>query len=320
MRIATGGRAVAPRPLLYLMLAAALWGAAVSATKFALHGFDPLALLTVELMAATITLWAALLATGYRPPASLRVAVLLGLLEPALAYLGDTVGLSRTDAVDGSIISGLEAGLVVVLAALLLGEGITAGAVVAVGLGLAGLVVIAGQGGSASAIGDLYVAGGVLSASLYTIVAKRFDDGSDPLSLTTWQFTSATAAALTVCGLRSVATGATPAMSAAPQYWLAAVAVGAVGLAGAFLLYNSVLSHVDASWTAIVLNLIPVFGILSAIGVLGEHLNAPSALGSLLIGASVVCLTIFDVRGINGIAPVPGQVQPASSAAEVGGN
>jgi O-acetylserine/cysteine efflux transporter len=312
-----GGRAGSPRPLLYLLMAAALWGAAVSATKFALRGFDPVTLLTIELLAATITLWVALLATGYRPPASWRVAAMLGLLEPALAYLGDTVGLSRTGAVDGSIISGLESGLVVVLAAALLGEGITAVAVVAVGLGLAGLVVIAGQGGSASAIGDLYVAAGVLSASLYSIVAKRFDDGSDPLSLTTWQFTSATAAALGVCVLRSVATGTAPSVSAAPQYWLAAVAMGAVGLAIAFLLYNSVLSHVDASWTAIVLNLIPVFGILSAIGVLGEHLDAASAMGSLLIGASVVYLTIFDVRGIDGAAPITGvQVHPESSAAD----
>jgi drug/metabolite transporter (DMT)-like permease len=70
MRIAAGGRGAPPRPLLYLVAAAALWGAAVSAIKFALRGFDPLLLLTIELLAATITLWAALLATGYRPPAS----------------------------------------------------------------------------------------------------------------------------------------------------------------------------------------------------------------------------------------------------------
>ena len=31
----------------------------------------------------------------------------------------------------------------------------------------------------------------MLSASLYTIVAKRLGDDSDPLSLTTWQFTVA---------------------------------------------------------------------------------------------------------------------------------
>ena len=51
---------------------------------------------------------------------------MLGLLEPALAYLGDTSGLSRTSAVDGPILSGLEPALVVVLAAILLGEIVTA--------------------------------------------------------------------------------------------------------------------------------------------------------------------------------------------------
>jgi O-acetylserine/cysteine efflux transporter len=288
------------RPLLSLVLAAALWGGAVSGTKYALHGFDPVTLLSTELIAATFTLWAALLLTGYRPPVSWRLPVLLGLLEPALAYLGDTVGLSHTDAVNGSIISGLEAGVVVVLAALLLGERVTRAAVAAVVLGVGGLVVIAGEGGRASAIGDLYVTAGVLSAGLYTVVAKHFDDGSDALSLTTWQFSSATAVSLAVAALRWAATGAHPRVSPAPRYWLAAVAVGAVGLAFSFLLYNKVLARVDAGWTAIVLNLIPVFGMLSAIGLLGENLSGGGGIGALLVGASVIYFTIFDQRGSHG--------------------
>ena len=143
-------------------------------------------MLSIELTAATVALWAVLLVRGYRPPQTWRLPVLLGLLEPALAYLGDTSGLSRTSAVDGSILSGLEPALVIVLAAFLLGEVVTRPAIVAVALALGGLVVLAGAGPSHSAsLGDLYVAGGMLSASLYTIVAKRFDDGSDALSLTT---------------------------------------------------------------------------------------------------------------------------------------
>ena len=169
----------------------------MTGTKYALRGFDPTTLLTVELTAATGALWAVLLVRGYRPPQTWRLPVLLGLLEPALAYLGDTSGLSRTTAVDGSILSGLEPALVVVLAALLLGEIVTRPVILAVVLALGGLVVLAGAGHSHSAsIGDLFVAGGILSASLYTIVAKRFDDGSDTLSLTTWQFSAASVLAL----------------------------------------------------------------------------------------------------------------------------
>ena len=50
-------------------------------------------------------------------------------------------------------------------------------------------------GGRSTAAGDLCIVGGVLSASLYSVLAKRFADDSDALSLTTWQFTAATAVA-----------------------------------------------------------------------------------------------------------------------------
>ena len=75
-----------------------MWGGAVSAVKFALGGFDALTLLTIELLAATTVLWAALIAGGYRPPRSWTVAVVLGLLEPGLSYLLEAIGLTRTGA------------------------------------------------------------------------------------------------------------------------------------------------------------------------------------------------------------------------------
>jgi O-acetylserine/cysteine efflux transporter len=299
------GACAVSRPLLSLVLAAALWGGAVSGTKYALRGFDPVTLLSTELLAATVTLWAVLLLSGYRPPASWRVAALLGLLEPALAYLGDTVGLSHTAAVNGSIISGLESGLVVALAAVLLGEAVTRATLVAIVLALGGLVVIAGEGGRGTAIGDLCITAGVLSASLYSVAAKRLDDGSDALSLTTWQFSAATIVSLSVAVVGWIATGHHPRVDVAPRYWLAAVAVGAIGLAFSFLIYNKVLSSVDAGWTAIVLNLIPVFGLLSAISLLGEKLSRGSGIGALLVGTSVIYFTIYDQRGSHGTVDAP---------------
>ena len=78
-------------PLAALLLASVLWGGAITGTKYALRAFDPVTLLSVELAAATAALWAVLLIRGYRPPPSWPAAVLLGLLEPALAYLGETL-------------------------------------------------------------------------------------------------------------------------------------------------------------------------------------------------------------------------------------
>jgi O-acetylserine/cysteine efflux transporter len=257
-------------PLAALVLASALWGGAIAGTKYALRAFDPVTLLSVELVAATAALWAVLLIRGYRPPPSWPVAVLLGLLEPALAYLGDTFGLSLTSAADGAIISGLESAVVVVLAALVLGEALSRAAAVAIALGLGGLVVLTSGGGRSNAAGDLCIAGGVVSASLYSVVAKRFADDGDALSLTTWQFTAATAMALTVAATR-------------------------FGLS--FLIYNKVIAAVDVGWAAIVLNLIPAFGLLSSVIFLGDDPTRAGTIGACLIGGSVIYFTISDRRG-----------------------
>ena len=282
-------------PTAALLTAAGLWGMAVTGTKYALGGFDPITLLSIELMAGAGVLWAALLIRGYRPPESWWLPALLGLLEPALAYLGDTFGLSLTSAVHGAVINGLESGLVVVLAATLLRETITRPAIVAVVAALAGLAVLAGAGaGHSTAAGDLLLAGGVLSASLYTIAAKRFKDGSDALSLTAWQFTVATLLSVLVTTTRwSAGAGTVP---AAPRFWLIAVLVGTAGFGASFLLFNMVIVDVDAGRAAIVLNLIPVVGVVSAVIFLREGMTSRDALGAVLIGSSVLYFIIADRR------------------------
>ncbi len=284
-------------PLAALVLASALWGGAIAGTKYALRAFDPVTLLSVELIAATAALWAVLLIRGYRPPPSWPIAVLLGLLQPALAYLGDTFGLSLTSAADGAIISGLESALVVILAALVLGEAINRAAVLAIALGLGGLAVLTSGGGRGTAVGDLLIAGGLLSASLYSVVAKRFAGDRDVLSLTTWQFTTATAVALAVAAAHWAASPGRLPVAVAPRYWLAATAVGVGGFGLSFLIYNKVISAVDVGWAAIVLNLIPAFGLLSSVIFLGEDPTRSGTIGACLIGGSVIYFTISDSRG-----------------------
>ncbi len=283
-------------PLAALVLASALWGGAVAGTKYALRAFDPVTLLSVELVAATAALWAVLLIRGYRPPPSWPIAVLLGLLEPALAYLADTFGLSLTSAADGAIISGLESALVVILAALVLGEAISRAAALAIALGLGGLVVLTSGGGHRTAAGDLCIAGGMLSAALYSVVAKRFAGDRDALSLTTWQFTAATAMALAVATARWVASPDRLPAAVAPRYWLAASAVGVAGFGLSFLIYNKVISAVDVGWAAIVLNLIPAFGLLSSVIFLREDPTRTGTIGACLIGGSVIYFTISGSR------------------------
>ncbi len=309
--------AIDRHPVPALILAAAMWGGSVSAVKFALGGFDALTLLTIELLAATTVLWAALIVGGYRPPRSWTLAVVLGVLEPGLSYLLEATGLTQTGAVDGSLITGLEPALVVLLAALLLRETIGVSTVMAVVGGLGGVALIVDAGGAASAVGDLLLAAGVLAASLYSIVAKRFDDDSDALAVTVGQFTAASILCTSILTGRAAVTGAMPDLTAASGYWIVAIAVGILGFAASFLIYNRVLFTCEAGWTAIVLNMIPVFGLLAAVGVLGERLSPRSGLGALLLGGSVGAFCVLE-RGDDTTEPVTVPVSEPPLAAGAG--
>ena len=57
------------------------------------------------------------------------------------------------------------------------------------------------------------------------------------------------------------------------------------------------ISAVDVGWAAIVLNLIPAFGLLSSVIFLGEDPTRTGTIGACLIGGSVIYFTISDSRG-----------------------
>jgi O-acetylserine/cysteine efflux transporter len=296
---------VTRRPLAALIIASLFWGTAVSVTKYALGGFGPITLLAVSLIAGTAVLWTAVILRGYRPPPPWRRAVLLGLFEPALAYAGDLLGLARTSAANGALLSGLESVFIVLLAAVFLRERITGRITVALALALAGVAALEGTGSFAGAgLGDLLVLAGVLSAAAYTIVARGMGDDSDPLMVTACQFTTATV--LTVPAVTVVwATHAETVPShVAARFWLAAIFVGVIGYAASFLLYNYAIARTRAAPASIIVNLIPVFGLASAVLWLGDALTAARALGALLIGLSV---TIFAVTEL-----AEGRAEPGS--------
>jgi drug/metabolite transporter (DMT)-like permease len=91
--------------------------------------------------------------------------------------------------------------------------------------------------------------------------------------------------------------GGTGTVPAAPRFWLVAVLVGVGGFGLSFLLFNMAITQVDAGRAAVVLNLIPVFGITSAVIFLGEGMTRRDILGAVLIGSSMIYFAIADHRG-----------------------
>jgi O-acetylserine/cysteine efflux transporter len=288
-----------------LVLAAAFWATAISATKYALGGFGAIMLLCVELVVAAIALWLVAVMRGLRPLVSWRYAIVLGLLEPCIAYLGDTLGLERTSAANASMIGGLEATFVVLLAAYFLRERITAALCLAVVVGLLGLGVLEkGNVFAGTGAGDALVLGGAFSAAVYTIVARRVEgardggEGVDCLTLTAQQFAVAAVASV-ACAFAAWAGGWEAAPRDVPlRFWVVAVAVGTVGFAASFLLYNWAITLVEARTSAVILNLIPVFGLICAVAWLGESVSPQRLVGAGLIMASVAVFAWLELRPV----------------------
>ncbi|MFI9557214.1 DMT family transporter [Nonomuraea endophytica] len=275
---------------LLLIVAAVGWGAATTATKYALDGFGPLTLLVVKLAAATAVLWVVLLLRGRRggAPGPWRFA-LLGLFEPALAYGGLTLGLTFTTATNASLLGATESAFVLVLAAMFLKERIRSRSVLGLVLALLGVLVLDGGGfGSGFNIGDLIVLGGSLAAAVYVTLAAKTAPTVDALTMTTYQFTYATAFVLPLAVWPWMSGREPLPTDVAAPYWLAAIFVGGVCFALGFVLYNHAIRDIPAGTAGVILNMVPVIGVLTAVAFLGEALTVWHVAGAALVVAGIM--------------------------------
>ncbi|MGH3774358.1 MAG: DMT family transporter [Pseudonocardiaceae bacterium] len=275
---------------LLLVLAAIGWGSATTATKYALDGFGPLTLLLVKLVAAAAVLWAVLAVLGIpRVERKGRFAV-LGVFEPTLAYGGLTLGLAYTTATNASLLGASEACFVVALAAIFLKERIGARSLIGLLLAFVGVLLIE-QVFTVSSdlnVGDFLVLGGNLAAAIYVILAVKVAATTESLPMTAYQFGFGALLSLPLAMWQWLSGREPFPTDVDPGYWLVAVLIGGVGFAGSFLLYNYVINFVSAGLAGMTLNLVPLFGVLTAIMFLGEHLTVWHIAGGIAVIAGIM--------------------------------
>jgi drug/metabolite transporter (DMT)-like permease len=285
-----------PAALAALVIAAASWGGAATCIKFALDSWGPMTLLIAQLFSANIVLWTVFLIHGYRRPPHPWKVVLLGALEPGLCYALITVGLLFTTAANAAALSAMESFFAVILAAIFLKERLTKRSVAGLMIAMAGVLILEAAGGlSGIHVGDALVLGGILAAGFYVVVARTIADAYDTLTMTAHQFAAGLVLALPFAIVRWT-TGAEAIIHPHPaSSWAAALGVGIIGYAGSFLLYNFAIARVRAGLSSMILNLIPVFGILAAVVFLHEKLGTVEVLGAVLILTSIFVFPGEDV-------------------------
>lgn len=279
-----------------LVAASALFGLDTTISAYVLRRVHPADLFLVETSVGTVILWVYLLATGrHRRPARLRPHIVLGLIEPGFAYLLFNVGLRRTSAVAGGILISTETIMGVALGVTILHERLSARAAVALVTGVVGTVLVSvGSGGHAQGemVGNLLVLLAAAGGGFYLLLARRIPGSDDVLTGTAYQVLAGCGVAVGFAAVRWPTNGSGLASAGGPTIVLT-LATGAL-VAIPFLLLNRSLEVLAASTAALLLNLIPVFAVVSAVALLGEPLAVATVGGGTLILAGLTVLALGD--------------------------
>jgi drug/metabolite transporter (DMT)-like permease len=279
-----------------IMLGAASvgWGCSTTLSAFALRQIGPLDLLVVELVSGGLVIWTVALTSGRHdfPTPHWRMFAVLGLCEPGLTYLLANLGLQHDSAATAALLFAMEAVVVAPLAALFLAERVSRGVLLAIGLGILGVVVTAagGQAGRDTLLGHVLILGSVLAAASYALLARRYSRRAPALIVTTYQLLAATAVILPVAVLSHAVRG-TGLAAANSSHWAAAVGAGLAGVALPFLLYNRAIVTVRATIAAGILNLVPLVGFTTAVIFLGDRPTWLEVAGGCLILFSAAWLS-----------------------------
>jgi drug/metabolite transporter (DMT)-like permease len=269
-----------------MVASAATWAAGLVLTKVALDvtGAAPGSVLVVQLIASVGALAAACAVTGARLAGAWRHGW-VGLLEPGIAYQFALAGLALTSAANASVLGSLEPVMVPLIAWVLLRERPRPRLLVVIAGATVGSVLVAfsADGGSGSWAGDGLIVASVAAAALYVVVASRQVAAVAPLPAALTQQVWALGLVL---GCQLVAAGPLP--SATPGHLLLIAAAGVLNYALPFWLYLTALTRMPVARAATYLTLIPVFGVLGAVLVLGERVTWLDLVGGALVVASLV--------------------------------
>lgn len=288
-------------PIGALVLASLLWGSADVAGKLALTAFPPATLAAMRFAVALAILWPLSRWRGAaRVPA--RVTAPLGLLGVALTFLLQNLGLDRTTATNASLLQGASPILILVLAAVVLGERLCGRRIAAVAAAMTGVVAVTLPGNGAMltpGLGDIFVLASAGCFAAFVVLGRRAfpDYGTLPVlaGMAAW----GTAALLPLAVVES---WPAPPMAVGPGQIALVLYLGAGCSALTYALWGYALRHVEAGRAAAFDALIPIVGVVTAALVLREAPTFWHAVGGVLVVAGV-WISVAEPRLAKGPAP-----------------
>jgi drug/metabolite transporter (DMT)-like permease len=273
-----------------LVLNAMFSGGVFVAGKLALAAVPPLTVALVRFAVATLLLWIWMRqvapGAGARRVAAADLPLILTIGLTAMAGFNILLfyGLTLAPATDAAIITpGVSPILTAVLAWRILGERISRGAVAGLITGAAGLALVVSPSGGGSAtrvLGDVLFALGSSTWAVYAIIGKAATRRFTPLAATFYGCVTATIVLLPF----SLAEGGLARLAAAPAAsWAGLLYLAVFPTALSFVFFYIGVARVGPVRATSFALLIPVFGVLTSLIVLGERLAPRTVMGGALV-------------------------------------
>jgi len=263
-------------PVFSLILAMLLWASSFVALKLAFRGFHPMQVIFGRMFIASLCF--AIFIPSFRKinwrRQDLKYLLIMAGCEPCLYFLFEAKALELTSASQASMITAMLPLLVAILAWRLLKEHISRRTMVGFSLAILGACWLSlASDTSADApnplLGNFCEFLAMVCAAGYTVSLKHLTSNYPPLFLTAFQAFIGSLFFFPFLLLPDV--GFTASWETGPL--LAVLYLGTFITFGAYGCYNYSLSRIPASKAAGYVNLIPVFGVILGMIVLGETLN-----------------------------------------------
>lgn len=297
--------------LAMLTATAFFFGGAMVAGKVAVAEVPPFTVAASRFAIAAILLFALRLAwpslnRGSARPGMRDLPIIAGLALSASAGYNILFlnGLRLAPATDASmIIPGLAPIVSTVLAAVVLRDRPTRAAVAGLVIAAVGVLLVVDPSGAVDAgriAGDALFVGCAVLFGSYFLISRVAGGRFSPISVSLY---GATGAAIILVPLAILEGGPAKLVGAGWQSWLAIGQLSVLATVAAFVLLNEGMRRLGVSRSAAFALMIPVFGMLQAVLILGEHVAATAA-----IGAGVVLVGIWLVQG-GRLPSLPGRTQ-----------
>jgi drug/metabolite transporter (DMT)-like permease len=279
------------RDLGALVLLSALWGASFIFIRVAVPALGPFVLveLRVGLGAVALALSAAFLGGLPKLRVRWRQFALLGMVNVAIPFSLISAAEINLTASLAAILNSTTVMFTAVVAAVWMGDALTARKVVGVVLGIVGVAVLVGWDPVVMNWAVVLSVGAMLAASLAyalgSVYAKRTFVGSSPLAIAIGQLTAAATLMLPLAAV------SVPDERPSTIVVLSVLGLALSSTAVAYMLYFRLIENVGPTSTSTVTLLVPLFGLLFGVVLLDEPVGLGTLAGLVLILSSVTLIT-----------------------------